>query len=233
MRRPAPGKRPKQTLDEAALVHRLTGALPRPSAQGRARLAEWLSSIARTAAGRTIGSLVVDHPPLASLLASIGDAAPYLWDLIRADPARFVRHLGRDPEEDLAALLARAREATATAKGAAALMRSLRRMKAEAALLIALADIGGVWPVARVTAALTDVADAALGAAARHLLRDATARGKLVPTDARHPEVGSGYVVLAMGKMGGYELNFSSDIDLMVFFDPAVPALAPDVEAGP
>jgi glutamate-ammonia-ligase adenylyltransferase len=36
-----------------------------------------------------------------------------------------------------------------------------------------------------------------------------------------------------MGKMGGYELNFSSDIDLMIFFDPAAAALAPDVEAAP
>jgi [glutamine synthetase] adenylyltransferase / [glutamine synthetase]-adenylyl-L-tyrosine phosphorylase len=233
MRRPAPGKRPRQTLDEAALVRRLTGALPRPSAQGRARLAEWLSSIARTAAGKAVGSIVADHPPPAGLLAGIADAAPYLWDLIRADSARFVRLLGRDPEEGLAALLVAAREATAMANGSAALMRNLRRVKAEAALLIALADIGGVWPVARVTAALTDVADAALGAAVRYLLRDAAARGKLVPADARHPEVGSGYVVLAMGKMGGCELNFSSDIDLMVFFDPAVPALAPDVEAGP
>ncbi len=183
MRRPAPGKRPKQTLDEAALVRRLTGALPRPSAQGRSQLAEWLSSIARTAAGKAVGSIVADHPPLAGLLAGIADAAPYLWDLIRADPARFVRLLGRDPEEGLAALLVAAREATAAAKGSAALMRNLRRMKAEAALLIALADIGGVWPVARVTAALTDVADAALGAAVRYLLRDAAARGKLVPAD--------------------------------------------------
>ena len=118
------------------------------------------------------------------------------------------------------------------AKGSAALMRSLRRTKAEAALLVALADIGGVWPVARVTAALTDVADTALGAAVCHLLGEAAARGKVVAADPRNPEIGSGYVVMAMGKMGGYELNFSSDIDLMVFFDPAGATLAPGVEAG-
>ena len=60
-------------------------------------------------------------------------------------------------------------------------MRALRRAKAEAALLIALADIGGVWPVERVTRALTDFADAALGAAVRYLLRGAAAQGKLKP----------------------------------------------------
>ena len=112
-------------------------------------------------------------------------------------------------------------------------MRILRRMKAEAALLIALADIGGVWPVARVTRALTDVADTALGAAVRYLLGEAAERGKLLPPDPKNPEAGSGYIVLAMGKMGGHELNFSSDIDLMVFFDRAAPALPPDVEPAP
>ena len=81
-------------------------------------------------------------------------------------------------------------------------MRILRRMKAEAALLIALADIGGVWPVARVTAALTAVAETALGAAVRHLLVEAAGRGQLVLPDPQNPEAGSGYVVLAMGKDG-------------------------------
>jgi glutamate-ammonia-ligase adenylyltransferase len=234
MRRPATGKRrPRQILDEAALVRRLTGALPRPSAQGHSRVTEWLSGIGRTAAGKAIAALAKAHPPLANLLGGVADAAPYLWDLAGADPARFLRLLSRDVEEEFAALLATARQAAAAAKGSAALMRALRRMKAEAALLIALADIGGVWPVARVTAALTDVADAALGTAVRHLLREAATRGKLVPTDPQNPGEGSGFVVLAMGKMGGYELNFSSDIDLMVFFDPAAPVLAPDLEAGP
>ncbi len=105
-------------------------------------------------------------------------------------------------------------------------MRLLRRMKAEAALLIALADIGGVWPVMRTTRALTELADTAVGAAVRFLLREAAARGKLKPADLKNPEQGSGHIVLAMGKMGAFELNYSSDIDLIVFYDPEAPALA-------
>jgi glutamate-ammonia-ligase adenylyltransferase len=111
-------------------------------------------------------------------------------------------------------------------------MRILRRMKAEAALLIALADIGGAWPLARITHALTDVAETALGAAARFLLAEAADRGKLLPVDPQHLETGCGYIVLAMGKMGAHELNFSSDIDLMVFFDPRAPARAANIEPG-
>src|SRR5581483_3191404 len=108
----------------------------------------------------------------------------------------------------------------------------LRKMKAEAALLIALADIGGVWSLARITQALTQLADSAVGAAVRFLLRDAAARDKLKLPDPADPNAGCGYVVLAMGKMGAFELNYSSDIDLIVFFDPAAPALSADVEPG-
>ena len=43
----------------------------------------------------------------------------------------------------------------------------------------------------------------------------------------RSREDGSGYIVLAMGKMGAFELNYSSDIDLIVFYDPDAPALVP------
>ena len=54
--------------------------------------------------------------------------------------------------------------------------------------------------------------------------------GRLKPADRSHPQAGSGYVVLAMGKMGAFELNYSSDIDLIVFYDPAAPALPEDAE---
>ena len=233
MRRPASGQRPNDTFHQAALGRRLAGALPRPSPQGRADVAEWLSGIRRTVAGKAIASLLQDYARLASLLGGIAETSPYLWDLVRADAARFLRLISGDADAALTALLVTAREAAAAAKTTAELMRVLRRAKAEAALLVALADIGGVWPVARVTAALTEVAEMALGAAVGHLLGGAKARGKLAFADPQNPAAGSGYIVLAMGKMGGHELNFSSDIDLMVFFDPAVASLAPNVEASP
>ena len=95
------------------------------------------------------------------------------------------------------------------------------RTKNEAALLIAIADIGGVWPVMQVTRALTELADShGAGARCASCCHDATRRGPLKPADPAQPEIGSGYIVLAMGKMGAFELNYSSDIDLIVFFDP-------------
>jgi [glutamine synthetase] adenylyltransferase / [glutamine synthetase]-adenylyl-L-tyrosine phosphorylase len=230
MRRPAPRKRSKQRTDEAALIRRLGGALPMSSTAASARAAEWLADVKASAAKAALKSLIGERPALAALVNGIAEAAPYLWDLIRADPARFVRLLRSDPEHELAALLARADRAAKSARASGRVMRILRQMKAEAALLVALADIGGVWPVARVTGALTAVAETALSAAVRHLLRQAAQDGKLLSSDRSHPERDSGYIVLAMGKMGAHELNFSSDIDLIVFFDPAVGKLPPNME---
>src|SRR5262249_38962561 len=97
----------------------------------------------------------------------------------------------------------------------------LRRMKAEAALLIALADIGGLWPVTQVVERQTTLADAAVGAAVDYLLVDAQRRGKLKVSGSERPGQGSGYIVLAMGKMGAGELIFSGDVALFVFYAPA------------
>jgi [glutamine synthetase] adenylyltransferase / [glutamine synthetase]-adenylyl-L-tyrosine phosphorylase len=225
MRRPATAKRPKQPRprhDKATLIRRIGGALPLPSEQASAHVAAWLAGLKTSPAGAMLTSLVRAHSPAMKLLGGIVEAAPYLWELVQADPVRFARLLGGDPDAKLAVLLTRTKTAAAAARSQHDIMHLLRRMKAEAALLVALADIGGVWPVARVTGALTDIADTALTVAVHFLLCEAIKRRKLTPQDRRNPEAGSGYIVLAMGKMGARELNFSSDIDLMVFFDAAV-----------
>jgi len=193
----------------------------------RARVAEWLASLPGTQA-RPLRALLVAHPTVAALLQSLTESSPYLWGLANQDPARLLRLLACTPEAHLAALLADSGCAVAASEDEAQAMYLLRRMKAEAALLIALADIGGVWPVMRATHALTELADTAVDAAARFALAAAAREGRLTPADKAAPQLGSGYIVLAMGKMGAYELNYSSDIDLIVFYDPAAPALPPD-----
>jgi glutamate-ammonia-ligase adenylyltransferase len=233
MRRSAAGRRRKESNPdsiETALVRRFAGQVPRLSPSGRAEAAKWLQNIQSTATGKTIAKLVAGHPLLARVVGGIAETSPFLWDLIRDDPKRFLRLLTRDPDAELMGLIAATRKAAASSRGMLPLMRVLRCMKSDAALLIALADIGGAWPMARVTAALTDIADAAMGLAVRHLLIEAAKTGKVVPADPRQPEAGSGYIAVAMGKMGASELNYSSDIDIMVFFDPSAAGLAPRVE---
>ena len=199
---------------------------------GHAAVERWLAEVADSPDAATLKSILAAHPAVRALLDTVASHAPYLWDLARADLARLVMLLQADPDAHLQERLAAIATAAAAADSEAEAMRLLRSAKAEAALLIALADIGGVWEVMRVTRALTDLADMAVGAALRHLVRDAARSGKLVPSDPTDPERDCGLIVVAMGKMGAGELNYSSDIDLMVFFDPARAKLAPGVEPG-
>ncbi|MBS0248087.1 MAG: bifunctional [glutamine synthetase] adenylyltransferase/[glutamine synthetase]-adenylyl-L-tyrosine phosphorylase [Proteobacteria bacterium] len=199
-------------------------------AAAHARVADWLTTAVEADALRTLFGA---RPVVGTLIASLAECSPFLWDLVIADPARFLALLNADPEQHLADLLATQGRLAAEADDIEAAMRGLRRMKAEAALLIALADIGGAWPVMRATHALTDVADTAVQAAVCFALREAADSGKLKLEDPAQPDRGSGYIVLAMGKMGAFELNYSSDIDLIVFFDPDKAPLSDGAEAAP
>lgn len=196
------------------------------------RLAGWLNDLAAGQAA-AIDDLIVRFPLAKTILCGIAEASPYLFDLVCADGARLIRLLECEPEPYLARLIETVCLKASTASSEADVMQLLRRMKSEAALLIALCDIGGVWPVTRVTAALTELAVASVQSALRFLLRQEAARGRLSPPSLDRPEENCGLVVLAMGKMGAGELNYSSDIDLIVFFDPAAPSLARDIEPQP
>jgi glutamate-ammonia-ligase adenylyltransferase len=196
------------------------------------RLSDWLSDLA-TGQAREFENLFVQFPHAKRIFTGIAEASLYLFDLVRADPDRALRVLQSQPDRHLIELIADVRQGVQTASSEALAMQLLRRAKAEAALLIALCDIGGVWPVMQVTAALTDLAVASVQSALRFLLRQEAMRGRIVPPNPDHPEEGSGLIVLAMGKMGAGELNFSSDIDLIVFYDAEASSLAPDIEPQP
>jgi|HubBroStandDraft_6_1064221.scaffolds.fasta_scaffold39245_2 glutamate-ammonia-ligase adenylyltransferase len=166
------------------------------------------------------------------VLLGLADHSPYLWALVHEDPDRLVRLLRRPPDESLGAVV----QALASRRDEheADLMPALRRAKRESALLIALADIGGVWDVVEATEALTRFADAAVRAALAFLLRKYARAGLLaLDADAPDPEKGSGVVVLALGKHGARELNYSSDVDLIVLYDSAAASIPPGTEPGP
>lgn len=206
---------------------------PHVSASSNAEqvLDDWLSEL-EPAQSAALDALLA-QPFARRILLGIAEFSPYLFDLVRADAARLIRLLTCDPESHLSQLIEKTTSDVFTAAGETELMHLLRRMKAEAALMIALCDIGGIWPVMRVTAALTDLAVASVQAALRFLLRQEVARGRMNATNHDRPEEGSGLIVLAMGKMGAGELNYSSDIDLIVFFDPAATSLVADIEPAP
>ncbi len=92
----------------------------------------------------------------------------------------------------------------------------LRRSKRRAALTIGIGDIISAWSMAEASARLSTFAENCLDAAIRHLIGQAAARGLLGTADSGE----AGLFVLGMGKLGAGELNYSSDIDLIVLFDP-------------
>jgi glutamate-ammonia-ligase adenylyltransferase len=87
---------------------------------------------------------------------------------------------------------------------------ALRRQRLGLALASALGDLAGELSLEEVTRLLSDFADHAIDAAVR------TALAERVP-DAEP----RGFAVIAMGKLGSSELNYSSDVDLLLLFDPA------------
>jgi glutamate-ammonia-ligase adenylyltransferase len=196
------------------------------------RLSDWLSDLAQDQKIAFEG-LFARFPHSRRIFASIAEASPFLFDLIRTDAVRAFRTLQNEPDRHLIQLIEETRQGVWAAENEAHVMQLLRRAKAEAALLIALCDIGGVWPVMQVTAALTDFAVASVQSALHFLLRQETERGRILPANPDRPEEGSGLIVLAMGKMGAGELNFSSDIDLIVFYDAEASSLVPDIEPQP
>ena len=154
-------------------------------------------------------------PRLGDLIRGAAGCSPYLAGLIAREadwlPDAFAH-------EDVVA-----RETAGfDTLSADALGPALRRAKRRVALWTALADLGGVWRLEQVTGALTELADRASDLALRVHVAAERARGKLPPTQAD----AGGIVALAMGKMGAGELNYSSDIDLIVLYDDS--AYAPD-----
>jgi glutamate-ammonia-ligase adenylyltransferase len=192
---------------------------PRDPSVADAVLADWESKAERfdDAALRSLLQYLEAHPTARDLVAAITCASPFLRGLMERQPAFLHDCLECAPESALERLLDETQRLAEASDSEARLMSELRGAKAKSALLIALADIAGLWDVAAATQALTRFADTALSGAVDWLLRDAARRAGTETAAA--PDSG-GYFVLAMGKYGAHELNYSSDIDLIVFFDP-------------
>jgi glutamate-ammonia-ligase adenylyltransferase len=178
---------------------------------------------------RRLQDFLAERGDARDLVGAIFAASPFLTDLILRDPGEALASLRESPERRTEALIAETAEALALGSEAE-FKRTIRRIKSKSALLIALADIAGVWPVETVTEVLTRFADTILKTSVEWLLRDSARQGRVALADPDRPGDDSGYVVLAMGKHGAGELNYSSDVDLIVLFDPEAAKLAPSVE---
>lgn len=93
--------------------------------------------------------------------------------------------------------------------GAESADAELRIRRKALCLAVALGDLAGELSLERVTAMLSDFADSAIERAIE------AAMAELYPGEEPR-----GFAAIALGKLGSRELNFSSDVDLLLLFDP-------------
>src|SRR4051812_11881018 len=144
----------------ASLAERIAAAPPLADPErARARLEELAARAERAPDAQALGPLLREGS-FRDLLAALADHATFLWGLAAADPARLARLATHDPDAGQRALVAAQaglfREVAAGRLTRDDLARALRRNRAEEALLVALADIGGAWSVEASTQALSD-----------------------------------------------------------------------------
>jgi [glutamine synthetase] adenylyltransferase / [glutamine synthetase]-adenylyl-L-tyrosine phosphorylase len=154
-----------------------------------------------------------------ALVAAVFGNSPYLTGLAERDPDAALRVFRDGPDSVLDAIQSSLDDVAASAAQGQSPAAALRGAKRRLAFAVAVADIANAWSVERITAALSEFAERALGIGVRYVLADAARLGKL-HLDADDPDGRSGLIVLGLGKLGGRELNYSSDIDLIVFYDP-------------
>ncbi|WP_208441455.1 bifunctional [glutamine synthetase] adenylyltransferase/[glutamine synthetase]-adenylyl-L-tyrosine phosphorylase [Bartonella raoultii] len=188
---------------------------------------QWLKEFAEQARKEHLEALVsfiADKGKQVEFISAVMTLSPFLREVLIANPSYLSPLLDVDIETRLGkiiddiVLIDKSESIHETA-----LMVALRRKKREAHVLIALADLSGVFTYEVSCIWLTRLGEAVLGVALRFLLREAHDHGKITLSSRKDPEKDCGLIVLGMGKLGAEELNYSSDIDLIVFIDEMSP----------
>ncbi len=169
--------------------------------------------------GRALAALLEEAKAVALLRAAAGNA-PYLARLMQREAAWLPAAFDTAPSETRDDILETCAREIGAAEDLPTVMEAARLAKRRIALLTALADISEAWPLEEVTGTLSSLADTVLQAGSGWLLARAARKGEITLADPSDPTKGSGLVILAMGKYGARELNYSSDIDIIVFFEP-------------
>jgi glutamate-ammonia-ligase adenylyltransferase len=199
-----------------------TASLPQPHDAARLAVAwtRWSEKAARPEA-----------PEAVALLDALFGNSPYLTETALQNPDIAVDLCHQGPDAAFARITAQLSEAKRTARtgGTPQLVATmLRRLKRRAAFIVAAADIVGVWPLEKITGALSELARDCLQALLDALLLQSARDGQLAV--GKNPDDAS-FTVLGMGKLGADELNYSSDIDLILLYDRDAPAIRDNEQA--
>ncbi len=160
------------------------------------------------------------HKNASALLKHIVHHSPYLTRLLMHHPLVFPEFCRYGPDHCMAPLTQRLTSPDTLSLPDTQLGTLLRNSKQQIALITALADMAGIWPLERVTQALSDFAATATQTVLDRLLFKYYKEKTITLISPEQPSQHSGIVILGMGKLGAGELNYSSDIDLIMLYEP-------------
>ena len=197
-------------------------ALPRHGDLQRATagMERWRKSARDDEAVTNHAARVVEDQLGHALLECVFGNSPFLGQSLLRDMRFACTLLEHGPEATFARIVEALPQELSGELTTTRVMTSLRHAKRRVAVTTAIADLTGIWSLESVTTSLSQFVELALSLATAHVLGVAAAAGEISLVDATVPERGSGYFVLGMGKLGARELNYSSDIDLIVLYDP-------------
>lgn len=202
MKNPASDKIAKESADPSRVQSFLTAAAAAPE---RSWLAECTVDSARVLAAVLSGS---------QFLTELIKSNPALLSLLEFERLRYPRR----PEgfrREIQSLIKPSLEA----RDFATAMTGLRRLKQREILRIAARDLGRLSDVVEITQELSDLADVCLEAVLAIVSRQLTERfGKPYHQDAEGRWQATPFCIIGLGKLGGQELNYSSDVDVLFLY---------------
>ena len=217
-------------LHPSVISHLQQWPEPADAARSTGEVQRWLKEVAHSDMTAPLRSNNGE-----GLLAAIFGNSPYLTTCAFGEPEFLGRIVSRGPGVSYREVLEETRGLTAKVRAGETLeflSRCLRELRRKASMLLALAEITGAWDTRKAVCAQSEFAELVLDVAIKSLLLMLSADGEISLADPRSPTRDSGLIVLALGKLGGRELNFSSDIDLMVLYDPSKVKVLQDNSAG-
>ncbi|MCY4306094.1 MAG: bifunctional [glutamine synthetase] adenylyltransferase/[glutamine synthetase]-adenylyl-L-tyrosine phosphorylase [Aestuariivita sp.] len=152
------------------------------------------------------------------LLYGVAGCSPFLGQLIRLNSSWLVDAIHQPSQTVLRDLINAISDGTDHVDWET-LLRNLRIVRGRAALYIALCDLGGLWCLSDVTKGLSFLASNLTDFALDWIISDAIRQKKIPDISPKDVKNRVGLFVIAMGKLGAQELNYSSDIDLICLFD--------------
>ena len=145
------------------------------------------------------------------LLAGMAGCSPFLFELIKKEVNWITNVLAMElsPEKEVSNEVLKSSD----------IPKSLRIAKSRIALWTAMQDLSGTWELEDVSKCLSRFADFCIDIALKHAINVLILEGKFSKLKNDTDAEKLGIFILAMGKLGALELNYSSDIDLVCYFD--------------